>query len=386
MSAATNTTTNNGTSCTTASNVTRGITDHGFSFPLDILHSHNDKSKENDDIPSVVVELPQDLMESFRRDGFVVIPNVLDQETVKELNHHLDQVLRGIYDRNQKPDKSPPPLPSSSCPNNGTNSTKSKSKSNTQVLQVVNVHKCDSLFRQLAISPLLGHVVAQLGQWTHVGTRLAQDQLWAKPPGSPGLVFHRDSPYFMFDDPAVMTVWIALDTMDAELGPLEYIPGSHTWKDNNDDDDQRNKLSGIASPFFSQHDAGRYKLVQAAAAKQQQQGLTTDDATVTKKKEDPSSPSPFQVVSMAGLAAGGISIHDGRTWHGSGNNHSTSRSRRGLGLHYVPANVKFTTQAKKSQLWKPYVQSMTAEQLQTTEPDLQDFPITWKPNNTSLFL
>jgi phytanoyl-CoA hydroxylase len=311
--------------------ITRGIPEHGFSFHLDILHSSDTGTCS--EARDASVEIPDDLIQSFQRDGFVAIPHVLDQETVNELNHHLEQVLQGIYNRNQKPDKTP------------SQSTRG------QVLQVVNAHKCDSVFRQLAVSPVLGHVVAQLAQWT-VGTRLAQDQIWAKPPGAPGLVFHRDSPYFMFDDPSVMTVWIALDTMDAELGPLEYIPGSHTWSSGNN--------GGMASPFFSNHDAGRRKLVQAAAAKQH--GWMVDG--------DPQQP----------LRAGGISIHDGRTWHGSGNNHSTSRPRRGLGLHFVPANVKFTTRAQKSQLWKQYVQGMDADQLKTAELDTEDFPITWQPN------
>ena len=45
------------------------------------------------------------------------------------------------------------------------------------------------------------------------------------------MVFHRDSPYFMFEPSDVVTVWVALDTMDEELGPLEYVRGSHKWGD-----------------------------------------------------------------------------------------------------------------------------------------------------------
>ena len=56
------------------------------------------------------------------------------------------------------------------------------------------------------------------------GARVAQDQIWAKPPGASPLVFHRDSPYFDFVPDDVITVWIALDDMTCdELGPLEYV-------------------------------------------------------------------------------------------------------------------------------------------------------------------
>ena len=44
--------------------------------------------------------------------------------------------------------------------------------------------------------PKLGEFVANLMEWK--GSRVAQDQVWAKPPLSSALVFHRDSPYFDF--------------------------------------------------------------------------------------------------------------------------------------------------------------------------------------------
>lgn len=39
--------------------------------------------------------------------------------------------------------------------------------------------------------------------------------------GASALVFHRDSPYFDFEPANVITVWIALDDMTNEVGPLE---------------------------------------------------------------------------------------------------------------------------------------------------------------------
>lgn len=61
----------------------------------------------------------------------------------------------------------------------------------------------------------------------------------------------------------------------------------------------------------------------------------------------------------------------GRTWHGSGRNNSKLRPRRGLGLHFVPSNVRFTKDAIKSKLWKSY--------LVDAELSQEDFPITWQP-------
>lgn len=65
------------------------------------------------------------------------------------------------------------------------------------------------------------------------------------------------------------------------------------------------------------------------------------------------------------------------TRHGSGKNESRSRPRRGLGLHFVPAEVKFTPDACKSSLWRSYVEGFDdASKVPLSE---DDFPITWKP-------
>eukprot|EP00977_Amphora_coffeiformis_P027977 scaffold34676_cov176-Amphora_coffeaeformis.AAC.6 len=331
---------------------------------------------------------PPDVKESFAKDGFAVFPGVLDRSAVNSLNDRLEEILRGRYDRRTKPDKTPKllkneyrkendPVTDSLFDDKSTkegctsvacelprNATKTKisyaqgplgfsgNRQNVKVLQLINVHKADSSFRQLAVSPVLGRIVAELAGWTDVGTRLAQDQIWAKPPGAPPLTFHRDSPYFMFTPADVVTVWVALDDMDDEsIGPLQYVKGSHKWGDGR---------VGSSMQFFDEQ--GGMDLLQSAA---------------TRAGE-----SSWVVESMAGLLAGGISIHDGRTWHGSGPNQSTSRPRRGLGLHFVPANVCFTADAAKSRLWKSYMGNADKEPHEIDLPK-DDFPITWLPDNVA---
>lgn len=311
----------------------------------------------------------QQLKDTFLQDGFVVIPHVLCQDTVSALNDRLEEILRGNYDRNQSPDKRPRLIKSErirvtsnehddndqSSNKNGTTTKRQSQRvgplgfsgnlNNVRVMQVINVHKSDHLFRSLATCTVLGKVVAELAGWPH-GARLAQDQVWAKPPGATPLVFHRDSPYFMFIPSDVVTVWVALDDMDEELGPLEYVKGSHFWGDGR---------WGSSNQFFDE-DCG-YSLLRSAADR-----AGVDD---------------FEVVSMAGLKAGGISIHDGRTWHGSKKNDSKSRPRRGLGIHFVPAQVRFTKDAEKSRLWSSYVENVDdLSQLQLPE---EDFPLVWQP-------
>jgi ectoine hydroxylase-related dioxygenase (phytanoyl-CoA dioxygenase family) len=136
--------------------------------------------------------------------------------------------------------------------------------------------------------------------------------------------------------------------MIPELGPLEYVKGSHKWGDGR---------VGSSSSFFQ---SDNRKLLYSAA-KLEGINVTT-----------------LEIASMSGLKAGGISIHHGKCWHGSGKNRSKDCPRRGLGLHFVPAEVKWTQEAKRSKLWKRYIPDVSDEDLANTELSDDIFPIVWK--------
>ena len=116
--------------------------------------------------------------------------------------------------------------------------------------------------------------------------------------------------YFDFVPSDVITVWLALDDMDDDVGPLQYVPGSHRWEDGR---------VGSAQQFF---DKDRFALLHSAARRE---GL------------DPSAELGLVTV---GVRMGGCGIHNGRLWHGSDRNASV-RPRRGLGIHFVPADAVF---------------------------------------------
>lgn len=328
------------------------------SFTIPLVESDSDHSLSTS-CQHNPPQVPGTVVQRFHTDGFVVCPNVVSRPAVDALNDRLEDVLRGNYDRGKKPDKIPRLLkndkPTKQIADDASTDKKSKKRGtsigpigfsgnlqNVKVLQIINIHKADSLFRKLETNKNLAKVVAQLAGWES-GARLAQDQVWAKPPGAPPLVFHRDSPYFMFEPSDVVTVWFALDDMDPEVGPLEYVRGSHRWGDGR---------VGSAQQFFQ---SNVKSLLKSAA---EREGLDIDE---------------LEIVSMAGLKAGGLSIHHGKIWHGSGKNCSATRPRRGLGMHFVPANVKFTKEAANSSLWKPYVAGV--EDPSTVELSKEDFPL-----------
>lgn len=333
------------------------------------------------------LSVPQGMIDNFQKQGYAVFREAVSSEAVAALNDRLEDVLRGVYDRGRKPDKIPrlvkgnkpqilreeqntiDPLDDNKAnktasatetASNTKNKQKRKKKrggngsigpigfsgnlENVKVLQIINIHKADSLFRKLETDAGLASLVSKLAGWeVFGGARLAQDQFWGKPPGAPPLVFHRDSPYFMFEPAEVVTVWIALDDMDEELGPLEYVPRSHLWGDGR---------VGSANQFFQ---ADTKSLLRSAA---EREGIDPD---------------ALEFVSLAGLGSGGLSIHHGKIWHGSARNSSKEKPRRGLGLHFVPANVRFTSEASKSRLWKSYVEGV--DDPSSVELSEEDFPV-----------
>ena len=364
---------------------------------------------------------------AFLADGFLVLDELVAPEACEALRVRLEKVLSGVYDTGVAPDK---------FPKTASGKLANVSK---RTLQVVNVWKSDSAFRAVVHSRELGRLVAALGGWS--GARVANDQVFAKPPGAGPLSFHRDSSYFehvftqakgaeegcgeegvgggdgigeasacasagaaadgatveitadatanvstdatanatadatAVDTPAigtratdalpadtpsttttpsttkststsvpateVITVWIALDDMEPELGPLQYVAGSHRWGD---------ARFGSANQFFNK---GWTSLLHDAAEKE---GVAPRDIEMAS----------------VGVRTGGAGIHNGRTWHGSGPNAALDRPRRGLGIHFIPAESTFVPGADLGPLWAPH-------RLCDGDVTLSDaaFPVTW---------
>ena len=292
----------------------------------------------------------------------------------------LERIIRGQYDGGAPPDK---PCKRVKTPLERAEQAPlgfSGNLMNVRTIQVVNTWRCDLTLRRLVLSPTLGAFIGSVTGWPSV--RVAQDQVWLKPPSAPGLGFHRDRGYFMFkrmpqlatavtsasdrfereggylNGVRVVTLWIALDDMHEELGPLQLAVGSHKWRQPAAED------GGTNNQFFSgNHGEGIFHMCFVAARKH---GLD---------------PKHIRFQSLAGTPAGAGSLHDGDTWHGSPPNTSTTRPRRGVGIHYVRGDVLWDKPAaSRSQLWRPYVSALGAHDESVTE---KHFPIVWREGGKS---
>ncbi|OEU21720.1 hypothetical protein FRACYDRAFT_231864 [Fragilariopsis cylindrus CCMP1102] len=155
--------------------------------------------------------------------------------------------------------------------NSGTNNISirpigfSGNYSDVKALQIINIHKADTLYRKLETN-----IDFRINCCSNSRSSLEEK----KPPGaSSSLVFHRDTPYFfMFERTDVIAVWIELDDTTKSIVPLEYVVRSHLWGD-------------------------------------VREGIKDFDTQL-------------KYVSVAGLKKGELSIHDGKIWHGSNSNSS----------------------------------------------------------------
>lgn len=252
------------------------------------------------------------MIRSFREKGMVIIPELLNGEQVNRLRAAMVSILDGTSPG--VPDKKPKRLKAGVLESfMGENERQVGGKT----VQIINTWKAHPAFREVILDEKLGKIVAELGGWR--GCRVGNDQVWAKPPGSGALNYHRDSSYFDFSPSDVITAWIALDDMDSpKIGSLEYAVGSHKWAD---DDFDSGGVNGKPKKFFESDN-----LLRRAA----------DNAGVDE----------IDIVRVS-VKAGGCSIHDGRTFHGSGAN-ETRRPRRGLGIHFIPADAKFRPESRKT--------------------------------------
>jgi ectoine hydroxylase-related dioxygenase (phytanoyl-CoA dioxygenase family) len=149
--------------------------------------------------------------------------------------------------------------------------------------------------------PLLDCIEALIGP----EILLLGSRFFIKWPGDATTVaWHQDAhPAKRLFPPELVTAWYAFDPVGADAGAMSMIPGSH--------------LAGVRDHRPAQNEGSLLRI-------NQELPLTADEAA--------------RAVSVT-LAAGEISIHDGRVVHSSGAN-TSSRRRCGLAVRYVPAHVR----------------------------------------------
>lgn len=169
----------------------------------------------------------------------------------------------------------------------------------------------------VAYSPAIGKAAAQLADVPRV--RLWGDHTLIKVPGGSATAWHQDLPHFPIDRSGWVNFWIAIDDLDHDTGPLQYLPGSHRLG-------TFGRLGYFDNTRPLSHEALSNRTPPVAGF----------DHLI--KEED------RQFVGQplaSALRAGEAFVHNGLVLHGSGENR-TDRPRRVLGIIYFDADAQYT--------------------------------------------
>jgi phytanoyl-CoA hydroxylase len=218
---------------------------------------------------------PTTLKSSFDRDGFVVVREFLPSHELSELQVNLERYIHDIV----------PSLPDTDA--------FYSDRRQPETLQQLQRMSRDSFFAAYGDHPRWAEMAQLL-----LGERgVAEQPEWFnKPPGTNHVTPpHQDNYYFCLTPPNVLTIWVALDKVDAENGCLRYVVGSH--------------LRG-----FRTH--ARSKILGFS------QGITDYSAD------------DFRNERAIDLKPGDAVVHHGMTIHRADANVSTTRSRRSFAIVY----------------------------------------------------
>ncbi|MBG89202.1 MAG: phytanoyl-CoA dioxygenase [Verrucomicrobiales bacterium] len=239
-----------------------------------------------------------DIRTRFDRDGFVQLSSFFSESEVGEVLENLERFIRDRV----------PSLP----PEHAFYEDKADRRT---LKQLQNLHGYDSFFGKLTVGGGFEDLATAL-----LGDRaVAQNlQYFNKPAGiGKGTPAHQDGYYFMLEPCLAVTMWLALEEVDAENGCVRYIPGSHKRCIR---PHQRTTTLGFSQGIADWSDA--------------------DEAATVSCPANP----------------GDLLVHHAMTIHRADGNQSKTRSRQALGFVYFGESAKADEKAKAA-----YVQKLTRE-------------------------
>jgi hypothetical protein len=219
-------------------------------------------------------------VEAFDHDGFLILAEgLVSPRALDLLRERYEPLFDGVYETGIRPDE--------------VNWVPGRDPED-RTRQICNGWRADRVIAAQVLSERTGRLGAQLGRYR--GTRILQDNVLWKPPGTKAIGFHQDSSYADYLVPAEMlTCWISLHETTADAGPK-------------------------SPPQRSQFHAPEDWLAPARAAAPADEEL--DLVPVVVKP-------------------GGGAFHHGLTWHGSAPNTNASVARMALVTHMLPVEARF---------------------------------------------
>ena len=142
----------------------------------------------------------------FRRDGFVVVPDLLSEDDLNRYGAAVDKAVahRKRFDSRKLGEKSP---------------------YEQSFIQCINLWEDSAEVRPLTFHPIICETAARLLGVDAI--RLWHDQALYKEAGGRLTDPHQDQPYWPMNETDTITAWIPFDGSTHATGCMGYIPGSH---------------------------------------------------------------------------------------------------------------------------------------------------------------
>lgn len=150
--------------------------------------------------------LARELIDRFRHDGFVVVPDVFSSAELDDFGPAVDAAVADDMSADSR-----------------TLAEKSRYEQSFQ--QCLYLWTRYEGVRPLTCHPRLAHAAAQLLGADAV--RVWHDQALYKEAGGRATDPHQDQPYWPIAEPETVTAWIPLDGSTRAAGAMSYYPGSH---------------------------------------------------------------------------------------------------------------------------------------------------------------
>lgn len=241
-------------------------------------------------------ELTPAEIESYRENGFLVVPDLLDADDLGRWRTAVDEA---VDERGDQTFAVPTAIDERQVATKAVG--KARDYYDSVFTQRVNLWQTNTKVRDLMVDERLGHLVGSLAGVD--GIRIWHDQALIKEPYANFTAFHLDVPFWSFTSADALSIWVALDDATLQNGCLYYVPGSQA--------------------------AGKYENVDIGP----ELGALFDVYPDWRNVAAVPCPVP----------AGGACFHNGRTFHGAGANMTPGR-RRAMTCGYMPAGSTFNGQ------------------------------------------
>lgn len=198
-------------------------------------------------MPSLTSPYPitDEVAAEFRRNGFVLLRNILDRATVDRYRKAILAVVTEVM--------------------NARDTQGRISDYSAMFTQVTNAWKHSDAVKEFVHSPRLAQIAADLMGVS--GVRLYHDQALIKEPGGKPTPWHQDQYYWPLDTEHTITMWMPLVDVTPQMGTMTFVPGSHR-----DTTFKRMEISDASQTYFEEY-------VQAKGVNVPSFSLTAGDAT-----------------------------------------------------------------------------------------------------------